>query len=110
MAKWSPNWDKRSKIDDEVKSDLTLSTFKVRLPQPKKKIQDFLSSFLHFKKGLREQQLENDKKLKTAEVKRLNFQAANFYTEGLSKLVQRQEKCLEFNCYYMEKRNRIKVN
>lgn len=59
--------------------------------------------FLHLKKWLGGQRFENDEELKTAVVNWFNSQAANFYAEGLRKLVQRYEKCLELNGDYVEK-------
>lgn len=59
--------------------------------------------FLHFKQWLGGQRFETEEGLKNAVVNWFNSQAASFYAEGLKKLVQRYEKCLEVNGDYVEK-------
>jgi [histone H3]-lysine36 N-dimethyltransferase SETMAR len=59
--------------------------------------------FLHFKRWLGGQRFENDKEIKNAVENWFNSQAVSFYAEGLRKLVQRYEKCLEVNGDYVEK-------
>jgi len=59
--------------------------------------------FLHLKQWLGGQRFDEDEELKTAVDNWFNSQAANFYAEGLKKLVQRYEKCLEVNGDYVEK-------
>lgn len=56
---------------------------------------------MHLKQWVGGQQLEEE--LKSAVVNWFNFQVANFYTEGLKKIVQHYEKNLELNGDYEEK-------
>lgn len=59
--------------------------------------------FMHLKKWLGSQRFEDDGELKDAVSSWLKAQAADFYAEGISKLVHRYDKCLNLHGNYVEK-------
>lgn len=59
--------------------------------------------FLHLKKHLGGQRLQDDDEVKTVVMQWLTSQAADFYEEGIQKLVQRYDKCLNIAGNYVEK-------
>lgn len=59
--------------------------------------------FLHLKKHLGGQRLQDDDEVKTVVMQWLTSQAADFYEEGIQKLVQRYDKCLNIDGNYVEK-------
>nr|CAH7761651.1 unnamed protein product [Callosobruchus chinensis] len=59
--------------------------------------------FLHLKKHLGGQRLQDDKEVKTVVIQWLKSQAAVFYEEGIQKLVPRYDKCLNIHGNYVEK-------
>ena len=59
--------------------------------------------FLHLKKHLGGQRLQDDGEVKTVVMQRLQVQAADFYEECIQKLVQRYDKCLNIERNYVEK-------
>lgn len=59
--------------------------------------------FMHMKKWLGSQRFDDDEELKDAVTGWLKAQAADFYAEGISKLVKRYDKCLNVFGNYVEK-------
>ena len=59
--------------------------------------------FLHLKKHLGGKRLQDDDDVKTVVRQWLASQAADFYEEGIQKLVQRYDKCLNIEGNYVEK-------
>ena len=59
--------------------------------------------FLHLKKHLGGQRLQDDNEVKTFVIQWLRSQAAEFYEEGIQKLVPRYDKCLNIHENYVEK-------
>ena len=59
--------------------------------------------FLHLKKHLGGQRLQDDNEVKTSVIQWLTSQAAEFYEEGTQKLVPRYDKCLNIHGNYVEK-------
>ncbi|KAG8195681.1 hypothetical protein JTE90_003825 [Oedothorax gibbosus] len=59
--------------------------------------------FLHLKKHLGGQRLQDDDEVKTVVMQWLTSQAADFYEEGIQKPVQRYDKCLNIGGNYVEK-------
>lgn len=59
--------------------------------------------FLHLKKHLGGQRLQDDNEVKTFVMQWLTSQAAEFYQEGIQKLVPRYDKCLNIHGNYVEK-------
>jgi [histone H3]-lysine36 N-dimethyltransferase SETMAR len=59
--------------------------------------------FMHMKKWLGSQRFEDDEELKDAVNGWLKAQAGDFFSEGISKLVSRYDKCLNVQGNYVEK-------
>src|SRR5258705_10551213 len=59
--------------------------------------------FLHLKKHLGGQRHDDDDEVKTSVVQWLSNQAADFYEDGIQKLVVRYDKCLNTGGNYVEK-------
>ena len=59
--------------------------------------------FLNLKKHLGGQRLQDDDQVKTVVMQWLTSQAGDFYEEGIHKLVQRYDKCLNIEGNYVEK-------
>ena len=59
--------------------------------------------FLHLKSFLAGRRLHNDNEVKEVVTTCSASQAASFYDEGIQKLVQRYDKCLNNGGHYVEK-------
>lgn len=59
--------------------------------------------FLHLKKHLAGERHDDDDGVKTAVLQWLTIQAADFYEDGMQKLVVRYDKCLNIGGIYVEK-------
>ena len=59
--------------------------------------------FLHLKRHIGGQRYDDDDDVKTAVQQWLSSQAADFYEDGIQKLITRYDKCLNIGGNYVEK-------